>query len=281
MIRKLALAAAASLALAPAALAQSGAADPRIQTVPYDPNRVYRVVGASRSATQIIFGEDEEIAHIAIGDSVAWETAAEGNVLFLKARERHGPTNMIVSTRKNGVLRNYNFELRTRSGEITAKTPDTMFQMRFTYPGDQRAAQLRSVTAQAAEVEGKIITLQLAAGVIEGPRNFNYTVQGASDLQPSEVSDNGRFTVLRFPGNQQVPTIFAVTADGTESVIPFDVREEFVVIHSVERQFRLRRGKNLLCIYNEAYQSRGPRTGTNTSSPAVERTYKTLGPESR
>ena len=32
------------------------------------------------------------------------------------------------------------------------------------------------------------------------------------------VSDNGRFTVLRFPGGQALPAIYAVAADGGEQL---------------------------------------------------------------
>jgi type IV secretion system protein VirB9 len=42
-----------------------------------------------------------------------------------------------------------------------------------------------------------------------------------------------------------------VDLDGTETIVPYDVREDFVVIHAVYRQLRLRRGNTVLCVYNE------------------------------
>lgn len=62
--------------------------------------------------------------------------------------------------------------------------------------------------------------------------------------------------------------------DGTETIVPYDVREDFVVIHAVYRQLRLRRGNVVLCIYNEAppRNDRGDRTGT--VSNIVERKVK-------
>ena len=115
------------------------------------------------------------------------------------------------------------------------------------------------------------MALQLQQGAIEGPRNLKYTVQGSTRLQPSEVSDNGRFTLLRFPGGQPMPAIFMVTEDGTERLTPFDVRGEFVVVHGTARSYRLRRGREVLCIFNEAYNPRSPQTGTGTASPHVDR----------
>ena len=94
----------ALLALAPPVLAQSDAGG-RIQELTYTPEGVYQVSGAFRTATQIIFAPEETIRHAAIGDSVAWEVAAEGSVLFLKPRERHQSTNLLVVTERAGVAR--------------------------------------------------------------------------------------------------------------------------------------------------------------------------------
>ncbi len=65
---------------------------------------------------------------------------------------------------------------------------------------------------------------------------------------------------------------FAVNPDGSESIVPFDVRDEFVVIHGVFAQLRLRRGREVLCVFNEApdFYGRDPKTGT--ASSIVERT---------
>ena len=93
-------------------------------------------------------------------------------------------------------------------------------------------------------------------------------------LPPSEVSDNGLFTVMRFPAGQAIPAVYEVTPDGTESLVPFDVRGEFVVVHDIARQFRLRRGRDVLCIYNEGPPSDGVDLGTNTASPEIDRTDK-------
>lgn len=125
-----------------------------------------------------------------------------------------------------------------------------------------------------AALQASVVRGALDHGVIEGPRNLNYKVQGSSDLQPSEISDNGQFTVLRFPGNHEIPAIYMVRPDGTETLVPFDVRDEFVVVHIVTAQLRLRRNREVLCIYNLAPTPYGIDHGTNTASPHVERTMQ-------
>jgi type IV secretion system protein VirB9 len=273
-----ALVAAAALVSAPAAFAldtpKSGPSDPRIKVVDYDPWAVVKITGVFRTATQILLGPDETILHVAVGDATGWDVAAEKNILFVKPKAARPPTNLIVTTSRASETRNYTFELSTRAGSSARNTPDTVFGLRFRYPQGEKAAATSALTAQAAALERRIVELKLDRAVVEGRRNLNYAVQGATALQPSEVSDNGRFTVMRFPGHQQVPAIYQVESSGTESLIPFDVRGEFVVVHAVVQQLRLRRGRDVLCIYNQAFEPYGVNPATGTAAPDVQRTDK-------
>lgn len=249
------------LALAAPAFAQENG---RIRELTWTPGVVHTIEGAFRTATQIIFSPEETIRHAAIGDSVAWEIAAEGSVLFLKPRERHAPTNLLVVTDRAGETRHYAFALSAGGGA------GAVWQVRFRYPSDENAAAEAALTQAAAAAETRLIGLELARGALEGPRNLAWTAQGASALQPSEISDNGRFTVMRFPGGQAIPAIFEM--DGaTERLVPHDVRGEFVVIHGVVRGLRLRRGASVLCLYNEAFDDRSTGSPTGTSSPQIDR----------
>jgi type IV secretion system protein VirB9 len=251
---------------------KSGPSDPRIKIIDYDPWAVVKVTGVFRTATQILLGQDETILHVAVGDATGWEVAAEKNILFVKPKAPRAPTNLIVTTSRPGETRNYTFELSTRAGSSARNTADTVFGLRFRYPQDEKAAAASALTAQAAALERRVIELKLDRAVVEGRRNLIYGVQGATALQPSEVSDNGRFTVMRFPANQPVPAIYQVESSGTESLIPFDVRGEFVVLHAVVRQLRLRRGRDVLCIYNQAFEPYGVNPATGTAAPDVMRT---------
>jgi type IV secretion system protein VirB9 len=247
-----------------------GAADSRVRTIDFDPLQVVRITGVYRTATQILFGDDETILHVAVGDATAWDVAAERNILFIKPKATHGVTNLIVTTaRSGGRTRNYTFELTTQSAKRDATA---LYVLRFRYPADAKAAVTAAISAEEKALLAKLTSLQLERGAVEGQRNLAYEIQGAVALQPSEVSDNGRFTVLRFPGGQVIPAVYQVTPDGSESLVPFDVRGEFVVVHGTAKQFRLRRGHDVLCIYNEALDPYGINLGTHTASPAVDRT---------
>lgn len=253
---------------------KAGPSDPRIKVIDYNPWAVVRVTGVFRTATQILLGDDETILHVALGDATGWDVAAEKNILFVKPKAPRGPTNLIVTTSHGTGTRSYTFELSTRGGSSSHATSDTVFVLRFRYPADEQATAAAALSAEAAAVERRVVELKLDRAVVEGRRNLAYEVQGASSLQPSEVSDNGRFTVLRFPANQPVPAIYQVEPSGTESLVPFDVRGEFVVVHDVVRELRLRRGREVLCIYNRAFEPYGTNTATGTAAGDVERTDK-------
>lgn len=269
---RVALAASLSLGTAPALALEvpaGGHADARIKTIVYDPSQVVRVVGVFRTATQIVFAPEEAVQHVALGDSSAWDVAAEQNVLFIKPKLKGAPTDLIVTTSRGAETRSYIFELVTRSA---AGRRDSVFVLRFRYPSDDRARAAAVVGAAAAAVERRMIDLKLERGAVEGPRNLAYEVQGPADLEPSEVSDNGRFTVLRFPGAQPLPAIYTVAADGAEALTAVDVRGEFVIVHGVAPGLRLRRGREVLCLTNTAYRPYGAPTGTLTAAPEVART---------
>jgi type IV secretion system protein VirB9 len=143
------------------------------------------------------------------------------------------------------------------------------------YPEQEAAARREAVArqklAQVLAQQNGAIKTALDLGVLEGKRNLAYTVQGSSEIQPSEVTDNGQFTVLRFPNQREIPAIFTINPDGSEATASFDVRDEFVVIHGVFRQLRLRRGKVVLCIYNDnpSFYGRDPKT--DTASEVIQR----------
>jgi type IV secretion system protein VirB9 len=258
--------------------AEPGPSDPRIRVIDYDPWAVVPVVGVFRTATQILFSEDEAILHVAVGDATGWDVVAEGNILFVKPKAERAPTNLIVTTRRGAGTRHYTFELTSRGGSSSSRTPNTVYGLRFRYPADETANASAALDAEAVALERRLIELKLDRAVVEGRRNLAYSVQGDTDLQPSEVSDNGRFTVLRFPANQPIPAIYQVGADGTEGLVPFDVRGEFVVIHGVVRELRLRRGRTVLCITNDAFGPYGVNPATGTAAGDVERTDRGAQP---
>ena len=254
---------------------RSASQDSRVRFVDYQPYNITKIVGTLRSSVQIEFAADEEIAHAALGNSVAWEVAPAGNILFLKPRENQPVTNIsIVTTRRDGSTRSYQMELTVRDGSVEAGQ-NTYFYVKYRYPADEAErrkleAAARVQAAQAGEAD-RVLSLHEA----HGPRNWRYSAQGAQALEPQAVYDNGKVTTFAFVGNQEMPAIYMENSDGTESLVPKSVDGNLALVHAISRKFILRRGGDVLCVFNEAYDRVGIKPETNTTSPSVERVVKT------
>lgn len=248
--------------------------DSRVRFVDYQPYNITRIVGSLRSSVQVEFAADEEIAHVALGNSVAWEVAPAGNILFLKPRENQPVTNIsVVTTRRDGSTRSYQMELTVRDGKVEVGQ-NTYFYVKYRYPADEaerrrQAAAARTLAAQAKEADNV-----LAIHEAYGPRNWRYSAQGSQALEPQSVYDNGKVTTFAFVGNQEMPAIYIENSDGSESLVPKSVDGNLVLVHAISRKFILRRGGDVLCVFNEAYDRVGINPDTNTTSPSVERVVR-------
>ena len=271
---------------------RAGRWDARVRTVAYNPMNPVRLVGSTFTSTQIIFAVGETVTHVAIGDAEAWLAQPTGNLLFIKPIEIRSPTNMqVVTSRPDGSIRSYQFELLARpapspTGAQVASLGGTVpmpagsvtpFAIQFTYPDDMRQAAIEKrdrSTAGAAEREAQS---RLSVDFLSGPRNWRYAAQGSHAIEPAEVSDNGRLTAFRFPGNMTVPTIYTVAPDGQESIVPYNMRADRAVVSTTAREFRLRYGGEVLRVFNLAFDPIGMNPGTGTTTPEVVRSVRETG----
>ncbi|TNV13756.1 P-type conjugative transfer protein VirB9 [Brucella pecoris] len=248
--------------------------DSRVRFVSYQPYNITRIIGSLRSSVQVEFAREEEIAHVALGNSVAWEVAPAGNILFLKPRENQPVTNIsVVTTRRDGSTRSYQMELKVREGSVEVGE-NTYFYVKFRYPQEEAEQRRQQAAAQARTVQAKDADDVLSLHEAYGPRNWRYSAQGAEALEPQSVYDNGKITTFSFAGNQEMPAIYMENSDGSETLVPKTVDGNLVMVHALSRKFILRRGKDVLCVFNEAYDRIGINPATNTTSPSVERIVK-------
>ncbi|MGO7568789.1 P-type conjugative transfer protein VirB9 [Rhizobium ruizarguesonis] len=254
---------------------RSASQDSRVRFIDYQPYNITKIVGTLRSSVQIEFAADEEIAHVALGNSVAWEVAPAGNILFLKPREHQPVTNIsVVTSRRDGSTRSYQMELTVRDGTVEAGQ-NTYFYVKYRYPADEAERRRLETAARAQAAQAGEADKVLALHEAYGPRNWRYSAQGVASLEPQAVYDNGKVTTFAFTGNQEMPAIYMENSDGSESLVPKSVDNNLVLVHAISRKFILRRGGDVLCVFNEAYDRIGINPDTNTTSPSVERVVKT------
>lgn len=254
---------------------RGGARDTRVRFIDYDPYEVVQVVGSLRSSVQVEFAADEEIAHVALGNTVAWEVAPAGHILFLKAREAQPLTNLqVVTARRDGTKRSYQLELTTRDGSVGTGS-GTFFYVKFRYPADEAEARRLAAAERAQAADGRLADTILAAHERSGPRNWRYSAQGSAAIEPASVYDNGKVTTLTFAGNAEIPAIYLVNTDGSESLVPKSTEGNLVLVHAIAPKLVLRRGGDVVCLFNEAYSPEGINPASGTTSPSVVRQVRT------
>jgi type IV secretion system protein VirB9 len=253
---------------------RSAGFDSHVQQVAYNPLNVVRLVGNPTNSTQVIFGTGEEITQVAIGDADAWLAQPAGNLLFIKPIRIALSTNMqVVTKRLDGPNRLYQFRLFVARRNPQGASP-AIFAVSFTYPDDDARTRTALTSQRTALADEKAMAGQLARAWSEGPRNWRYVAQGSSAIEPTEVSDNGRQTAFRFPGNMRLPTIYTAAPDGSETIVAYTMIGDRAVVQTTARGFTLRDGQKVLRIVNKGFDPVGRNPGTGTGSPAYQRTVK-------
>ena len=155
---------------------QLSSSDPRIQLIPYDPNRIVTLGVSPGYASVVELAGDERVENLVVGNSASWQVTANkrGDRVIVKPLPGASQTNMVLLT----ASRRYVFVLDPFG--------QTSFIMRFSYP-----QPVQPVAAAAAP-------------------ETTYKVRGAKALYPLAMFDDGRRTVIRWSAGHPLPAIFAV-----------------------------------------------------------------------
>jgi type IV secretion system protein VirB9 len=246
---QLALLVAASLAAGGA-----GAADGRLRSVPYDEGTVLGLTAFLGYHVHFEFAPDEHFVNLGGGDLSAVEVGAEGNHLLLKPRAATAGTNLTIITDRRVYFIDYRALAR-------APHPDeAVYSVRYRYP--------------PAPVPTQETGERRAGGRIEAPPGTmyrDYWYGGDPTLRPEVAFDDGLQLKLRFPAQASLPAIYAVSDDGTESLVNTHVEDDWVVVHHLASRFVLRRGAARGCVVDRNLRAAARRAASGTIDPATER----------
>ncbi|MBX7526093.1 TrbG/VirB9 family P-type conjugative transfer protein [Qipengyuania vesicularis] len=248
MNRALLTALALSLAATPAL------ADSRLQEVTYDESEVFTLHGRVNVQASIIFGDDETIENVAIGNSSTWQVTPNkrANMLFVKPLDPRASTNLTVVTSK----RTYLFDL------VASPTAKPVYVLRFDYPADPAETTDTPQASQLAEAEQPADPF---ASVDPSDLNFAWSGEGSASLLPDRAFDDGEATFLTWPTGRDVPAILRTNSKGEEGPVNYTVRGDTIVIDGVPRRLVLRAGEDSAVLINS-----GPeRSATRTRSDAA------------
>lgn len=246
------------------------ARDARIRVVPYSPDRIYRLRGYAGYQIDLQFARGERIAGVGAGDAKSLTWAAAGDQLFLKPRALPVDTNLTVLTNR----RTYLFEYSAAAGSPAAGQGEPVYVLRFSYP----RARIR---AGKTAVRRARIARDLTSAEHSSPRNYDYWFCGAPSLEPRAAWDDGIETHLVFAARAQLPAVFVRNADGSESLVNFNMRGDEMIIQRIARRLILRRGGLSGCIVDRAYRGGGRRLTTGTIAPDVWRVTRGVIPRNR
>lgn len=249
MIYKLGFASAFLLASATAY-----AADDRIQTVAYDPDRVVKVIGRPGVQSTIEFASDERIENVAVGNSSTWQITPNrrASALFLKPLARATATNMTVITDR----RVYMFDLVARSGGAA------VYAMRFRYPDEKpNAAESPKVAEAAADSAASFTPAQL---------HFGWRMKGHKRLLPGRVFDDGSSLYLSWDQDTPLPAILTLSTEGNEGPVNYRTAGDYIVIDPIPANLLLRQGKMMARLWRSEATTR-PIPAPLAKVPAVPR----------
>lgn len=205
------------------------APDQHVQLVDYDPDRVTVVRGALGYQLMLEFSPGERIENVSIGDAMGWQVTPNkrANILFLKPIDGSA-TNLTVITD----ARRYLLDLRVAPKGSRTPPPYTV---RYLYPAPAAVALIVQ-----PEAEPQVV-------------NSAYTVTGSRENTPIRAFDDGKMTYFEWPEDGAVPGIFAVGADGAESMVNYAVRGRYIVVQQLAPRFALRNGKQVAMVVNAGH----------------------------
>lgn len=290
------LAAACGLQVGAASPAQDGH-DPRLRELTYDSRAVVAVPVKRGLVTLVVLDADESIAEVGAGlggdcskPESAWCIAAQpnGRTVFVKPkRAAAAANNLAVVTNRR--IHNFRFfvladdDPRPSIYRLVVKAPPPPAppaRARMRWPGSELPLPLALPAQQPSPEELVSERLQAKPAVLNTRYSF---AEGAEsqDIVPTLVFDDGRFTYLRFPGNREVPAVFHVLGDGSETLVNARMDEDLLVVDRVSRRLMLRAGAAVVGIWNEAFDLDGVPAGDGTTVPGVRRALRTEHAELR
>jgi type IV secretion system protein VirB9 len=281
--------------LVPAACAAAEAAsgDPRLREVMYDAKAVVTVPVKRGVVTLVMLDADEAIAEVAAGlggdcnkTEAAWCVAAQpgGHHLFVKPKSaaKNANTVAVVTDRRTHSFRFVVLDDRD------SKPP--VYRLVVKAPPDaptphaaRREEALLAALSAVPPVPLPPTPQQLVAERLQAkPQvvNTRYSIaegSGSADIVPSMVFDDGRFTYFRFPGNREVPAVFHMQGDGSETLVNSRMEDDLLVVHRVSRRLMLRAGSAVVGVWNDAFDLDGVPPGGGTTVPGVERSLRAEG----
>ena len=260
--------------------------DPRLRDVFYDPQSVVTVFVKRGVVTDIVLDANEAITDVASGlgadcakPESSWCVAAQpgGRHLFVKPKTTAGaPNNIAVVTDR----RTHSFRFVVLA-DRDVRQPVYRLSVRTAVAPPPPVLPQASLAAALVVEPAPLSAAELIKerlGAAPQPVNSSYSIaegKHSEDIVPTLVFDDGRFTYLKFPNNREVPAVFHVLPDGSETVVNARMEGDLLVADRVSRRLMLRAGSAVVEVWTEAFDLDGVPPSNGTTVSGVDRQIKT------
>lgn len=248
-------------------------ANPHFGMMNFVSTDVHHFIGCYGYISSIIFDTNERIMSIKMGDSSGWQFVVEDNKLWLKPILPDADTNAIITTSApapadsldpNG-NRVYHFALHAI--EVENEDDENLFyEVKIIYPevddsktlGGSASGGMKSSGSGPVEWDS-IPDVERDAHLY----NHDYVVLGDSNIMPTLIFDDGKFTYFKYGntnkvGNEPYPAkalpdiaaAFGIDSSGHEFMLNRKFIKDFLVVESVESAFSLVSGDDRVCVFN-------------------------------
>jgi type IV secretion system protein VirB9 len=217
--------------------AAGAAADNRIRSLAYDPDRIVQVLGRTGIQSTIQFDGDERIQNVAVGDSSKWQVTPNhgATLLFVKPLAPRSRTNMTVVTDR----RTYMFDLV--AGD---KWTTPVYALKFSYPNDKRVEAAMKPADQPAGV-----AVPQTAPMTAEKLHFDWQSKGERKLIPGRVFDDGTAVYLSWNRETPLPAILTMSEDRKEGPLSYRMSGDYIVISPIPQNMVLRYEKRMALLW--------------------------------
>lgn len=196
-------------------------------TFAYAPNQMYKIYCRVGFLTDIVLKKGEKVSFVGGGDTASWaldsSTIDGATHIYIKPTVDTSATNLIINTNK-------------RSYHILLNTSESYNPMvRWSYGQEDKLEVM-----QKQEADEKAITSSVNGNL--DSLNFNYSINGPSNLKPEMVFDDGEKTFVRFKSNSsRIPTLFIKEMGKKEaSLANYKIKDKTYIIDRLVKEIELR-----------------------------------------
>lgn len=244
--------------------------DPHLVVFPYDENNSFRILARPMAVTDIVLEPDEKLKVLVLGDTLGWQSAKNGNHVFIKPvyANRNTSGTLITSKRSYQLMLISTNEAGRWYQRVSFQYPDLVAAQETEEDRDRLVADSGGADAPATSTAPKAPAhaeqppadprSDASPEVDAAQLNFKYKITGDAPFKPINVYDDGHSTFIKLPESEDIPALFRVKKGGEAEIVDYTLRYgDVMVVPRLLDAGMLKIGKDEVLFYNLTRIKRG------------------------